>query len=201
MEGVGASQLSHSYASLIHAEISTSFKGALHYNFGKSGAGAEEVLREQVQQAIAVQPDLVTLSVGANDILRHTGLGSFRRSLTGIVERLQAQTRALIVITNIPNFSLLRIIPTPLKPFAKLNIQRFNATVARLAATHHLIHIDAFRLTTLFIRQFPNEIIYKDGFHPSDFGYALWANTIMTSIEAKLAALKHPHRRFRRITP
>jgi lysophospholipase L1-like esterase len=193
VEGVGASQLSRTYASLVHAEVSQRFKGALHYNLGKSGARAEDVVTGQLDHAIAMKPDLVTLSVGANDILRHTKLGVYRRNLIRIVESLRSQTHAIIVVTNIPNFSLLRVIPTPLKPFAKFNIQRFNAAILGVAEKYNLVHIDAFRQTTLFIRQFPNEVIYKDGFHPSDFGYALWANTIMTSLEEKLAHLQRPH--------
>lgn len=191
VEGIGASQLDRAYASLIHAQVSRSFKGAIHFNFGKSGARAQEVVEDQLQPAIAASPDLITLSVGANDILRHTKLSAFRRSLTHLIESLRANTHAIIVITNIPNFSLLRVIPVPLKPFARLRIQRFNAHIRSLAERYDLIHIDAYRQTTLFVRQFPNELVYKDGFHPSDFGYALWANTILLALQDKLVALQH----------
>jgi lysophospholipase L1-like esterase len=194
VEGVGASQLSRTYASLIYADLSLSFKGATHYNLGKSGARASDVLEGQLQQAIAVNPDLITLSVGANDILRHSSLGAFRRNLTHIVESLRANTHAIIAITNIPNFSLLRVIPPPMKPLAKLRIQRFNAAVLRIAKKYDLVHVDAYRQTTVFVRQFPGEVIYKDGFHPSDFGYALWANAILMALHDKLELLKRSGR-------
>lgn len=190
VEGVGASHLDRTYASLVHADLQLNFKGAIHYNLGKSGAQTRDVLSTQLQQAIAANPDLITLSVGANDILRRVRYGDFRRNLTHIIASLRANTHAIIVITNIPNFSLLHVVPAPLKPLARLRIQRFNSAILHLAKTYDLVHIDAFRQTTIFVRQFPDEVLYKDGFHPSDFGYALWANSIILALRDKLIAHK-----------
>jgi len=186
VEGIGASDMQHTYASLVHAGISLQFKHTEHYNLGVSGARVQDVVAGQLDRAIATQPDLITLSVGANDIVRHTSLTSFRREFTQLIEQLRSQTNAVIVVTNVPNFSLTPAVPRHLKTLARYRISRVNEIINSIARENDLLLIDAYHDATMFMRQFPKEVIYKDGFHPSDTGYALWANTILTVLRDKL---------------
>lgn len=189
VEGVGASKPAKAYAGILYAIIKQNFKHATYYNFGVGGARAIDVLEGQAEQAIAVRPDLITLSVGANDIVRRTSLEAFRNSLTTLIERLQAETGAIIVITNVPNFSRLRSVPRLLKPVARHRIERFNAAILDIAHTHNLVYIDTFQTSTVFAYHYP-EAVAGDNFHPSDFGYALWASTIAAALQDKLTLLK-----------
>jgi len=189
VEGVGASKPAKAYAGILYAIIKQNFKHATYYNFGVSGARAIDVLEGQTEKAVAVRPDLITLSVGANDIVRRTSLEAFRASLTALIERLQAETEAIIVITNVPNFSRLRSVPRLLKPVARRRIERFNAAILDIAHSHNLIYIDTFQTSTVFAHNYP-EAVAGDNFHPSDFGYALWASTIAAAIQDKLTLLK-----------
>ena len=195
--GVGASRSERSYTGLIYAHLQELFQPAVYHNFGKSGARISDILKDQLGPAIAASPTLITLSVGANDILKRTPVKTFRKRLTTLIDELQARTKALIVITNIPNFSLMPAIPRSLKTIAKYRITRFNAVISDIAASRSLILIDAYHYTGTFNRQFPTELVYRDGFHPSDFGYALWANMILVALRDKLETLRqqrHHHR-------
>lgn len=189
VEGIGASKRERTYAHTIYEHLKLRFKNVRYENFGKGGARVANVLREQIDRAVEANPDLVTISIGANDVVRHTRVRSYRRQLTMLIERLQQETSALIVITNIPNFSALRVVPRPLKPIVKFRIARLNACILAIADTHDIVHVDTYQQSTVIARQFP-EAIYSDGFHPSDLGYALWANTIVTSLEHKLPLIR-----------
>jgi lysophospholipase L1-like esterase len=58
-----------------------------------------------------------------------------------------------------------------------------------IAHAHNLIYIDTFQTSTVFAHHYP-EAVADDNFHPSDFGYALWASTIAAAIQDKLTLLK-----------
>jgi acyl-CoA thioesterase-1 len=189
VEGIGASHPNRTYANVVYANLKLSHKKAMHYNFGKSGVRIQGVLATQLEPTIAASPELVTISVGVNDIIHFTKLSTFRQKLTLLIETLQQETEATIVLTNIPNFSLMRVIPILLKPIAKFQINRFNKGILEIAESHGVVHIDTYKQSTVFATQFP-EAVCEDSFHPSDFGYALWGNTIVTAIQGKLTPLK-----------
>ncbi len=189
VEGVGATHASRTYAHLVYMELQHSFKRVTYTNLGKRGARIADVLTAQLERAIALKPDLITISIGANDVLHRTKLKVFRAQLNDLLSTLQHKTHAMIVLTNIPNFSLTRAVPRALKPVANLRINQYNDAILSIATLHKVTHIDTYHQSTIFAKSFP-EAISGDNFHPSDFGYALWANTIVTAIHDKLVLLK-----------
>src|SRR5687768_10028054 len=54
------------------------------HNFGMSGARIRDVAEKQLSHAEAVRPDLVLISVGANDVTHLTSIPSMRRRLREI---------------------------------------------------------------------------------------------------------------------
>ena len=186
VEGYGASDQQHAYASLVHKGISLQFKHAALLNFGKTGARVQDVVENQLSQAVGANPDLITISVGANDIVRSTRLAAFRQEFGNLIRTLRAETQAVIVVTNIPNFAQTPAVPGYLKLAAELRIRRINNVIRSVARQNDLILIDAFQYATMFMRQFPDEVLYEDGFHPSNVGYALWASSILTVLQDKL---------------
>ena len=181
VQGIGASHPSRSTAGIIFATILANKKNALYHNLGVDGARISEVRRNQLEQAIAMQPDLITISVGANDIRFRTGLASFRSELTWLLEKLRAETDATIVITTIPDLSLTPRVPFLVKGITNLMVKRLNSVITDLAKEHKIICIDMYHQSRVYAAHYP-ELIASDGFHPSDLGYALWANTIISQI-------------------
>lgn len=181
VEGVGATHPSRSYTGIIYSMIKEQFPKASHHNFGKFGASSKEVLETQVDKAIKLNPDLVTISVGANDINEKVLPPKFSKNLRKIIERLQKETHAKIVINNLPDFTTSSAISLMHRKISALVISKYNKAIEKVAADYDVFFVDLYKHSKLYARHYP-ELIADDKFHPSDFGYALWANTIMTAI-------------------
>ena len=72
VEGIGATAPHRSYTGILHGVIKEKKKRTHYHNLGIAGATIQDVIRLQLAKAIELQPDLITLSVGANDIKKRT---------------------------------------------------------------------------------------------------------------------------------
>src|SRR5579872_3209473 len=68
-EGIGASDPSKSFPSLVYKALQKELKHVSYYNFGKKFSKASDVLSDQLSKCIQLKPDLVSLSVGSNDAM------------------------------------------------------------------------------------------------------------------------------------
>jgi lysophospholipase L1-like esterase len=139
-----------------------------------SGATTDDVLRSQLERAVAANPDLVTLGIGINDIGHGVTLDQFSRNYEQILSTLREQTRARIVVTNIPDISSAPRIPGPTRNEYQQLIIQFNRRLEEIAARHGATIFDVYTITTQELPSHP-EYFSGDGFHPSDAGYELWA--------------------------
>ena len=181
VEGVGATHPSRSYTGILFSIIKENFPKAEYHNFGKFGASSGDVIAEQLDQAIKLKPDLVTLSVGPNDINKKILPKTFGANLRLIIERLQKETGAKIVINNIPDFSRSSAISLTHRNISKLVLSRYNNVIEKASSESDVFFIDLYTHSRVYAKHYP-ELLSEDKFHPSDFGYALWANTILTAI-------------------
>ena len=72
-------------------------------------------------------------------------------------------------------------VPRHLRIATRLGVSRINAIIKKQAEKTHVILVDVYKQSLVFVRDYP-EVVSADGFHPSDFGYAIWANTIISEI-------------------
>lgn len=182
VEGVGASAPHRSYTGILHAAIKEKKKMVTYHNLGIKGATVSDVIRDQLQKAIVLQPDLITISIGANDIRARKRAKTFEKELTSLIKELQTNTNAYIVINTIPDLSLTPAIPRYLKKYCKYMAIRFNNKIKKVSDDLAISFVDLFYYSRSVLIQFP-EAIAGDGFHPSDFGYAIWANTMIPQID------------------
>jgi len=191
VEGIGASHPSKAYASLVYNDLNRHYAPVEYHNFGKGGARVSDVVTNQLQPAIEAKPRLITLSIGANDVIKRTSLRLFRADLRRLLRTLLEQTAATVVMTNIPDFSFNKRIPTSITPVIRLRIRQYNSIIQHAANENGAVLIDTFRESAVTARRFP-EALSSDNFHPSDLGYTLWANTMLSVIHDEL---KQRHRR------
>lgn len=177
-EGIGASSPERSYTGILYATIKRNQKNAIYHNFGKRGAPVQEIIETQLEKTIALQPNLITISVGANDLRVKTRPSVFAKRLEFLLSELKNKTTAEIVINTIPDFSHTPRITRGLKNVTRVAIKHFNKILTQIAEKENVIVIDIFEQGTYYGRHFP-EAIANDGFHPNDIGYALWANLII----------------------
>lgn len=75
----------------------------LYANLAVRSRNSEEILTEQVQQALALEPDLVTIMAGANDLWRpRKSWDSVRENFASAVEQLQS-AGITVLLTNCIN--------------------------------------------------------------------------------------------------
>lgn len=157
-------------------------------NLCVSGATTADVLRGQLEQAVALNPDLVTLGIGINDIGHGVTLDQFSQNYEQIVSTLSEKTRAQIVVTNIPDISSAPSIPGPMRNEYQQKIVQFSRELEKIAARYPVKVFDIYSITTEELPSHP-EYFSSDGFHPSDAGYEFWAEqmwpTITTIIQSR----------------
>jgi lysophospholipase L1-like esterase len=154
-------------------------------NLCVSGATTEDVLRGQLRQAIATRPTLVTLGIGINDIGHGMSADRFARNYEEIIKSLRSETKATIVVTNIPDISFAPVVPLTAREHTRRNVELFNERVHDIAERYGLSVVDVYTETHRAIPAHP-EFFSEDGFHPSAEGYEYWAKTMWPQIRAAL---------------
>lgn len=154
------------------------------YNLAVSGAKTQDVLSNQVAAAIALDPDLIMLSIGANDVTGLTNAEEFRRNYTMILQKLTGnRTKAKLVLLNIPAFSTSPLLWEPYKSAAHYQAGKFNEIIETIAKTEPNISVvDIYRGTEPDFRRFPKLNFSQDKFHPSSAGYEVWTRVISQTL-------------------
>ena len=153
-----------------------------------SGARVAEVLARQVPLVAPLHPDLVLISVGANDTTHLTGRGDFRRSYEKLVRALPAGVP--VVLLGIPDMGSIARFAQPLRAIAGGRGRRLDAEVRRVATGTGAVYCDIAGPTGPAFRHDPRRYFAADDFHPSDAGYGLWADAILTVLRREGLARK-----------
>ena len=95
---------------------------------------ADDVRRYQLPQAVRLRPDLVTLSVGPNDITGRRPLADYRRDVEEILRTLAEQTTAVVVVNLIPDLGVTpRFRGKEIEPRVRERVLAFNEALHRAA--------------------------------------------------------------------
>ena len=188
VEGVGASRADLNYVSRLHARLRAIYPNARMTNLGVGGATSADVVTKQLARAIAIQPALVTLSIGPNDITRGVSAGRYEETLDVVLGRLRRETAALVVVNLLPDLAVTpRFANSPQRDVVGSETVRFNAALARKGQEHGVVLVDLYLRSQQEVPGRP-ALLWRDGYHPSDIGYARWAELMWESIEPSLAA-------------
>ncbi len=101
-------------------------------NLASGGTRAADLLKYQVPVAIAHDPDMALVSVGANDALRSVAVTDYERDLTKILARLAEEIPA-VGITGIGDLGPLPRLPTIGRAWARVRSRSFDRSIARVA--------------------------------------------------------------------
>lgn len=174
-QGVGASVVDRGYVPTIAQRLSeVTGRPVTITNLSVSGAVSDDVIAHQLGQLAALPfiPDIVTLDIGANDVLfKRDAVSSYPENLVTILEAL-------------PPASFVGDVPWMVVP----GWAGRSAVMARRAT--ELIHEHGHHLVRLY-RASRSQGIWRfhlnsarDWFHPNDRGYANWADAFWDSIQA-----------------
>ncbi|WP_343952337.1 SGNH/GDSL hydrolase family protein [Nonomuraea longicatena] len=126
------------WADRLAEHIEAGQPGLRYANLAVRGRLMDEVLAEQVPQAVAMRPDLVSLCAGGNDILRPgSGPAQVARSLEQGVRRLREAGAQVMLFTG---FDLRQV---PVMRMAHHKIEIYNLHIHDIARRHdaHLVDL------------------------------------------------------------
>lgn len=171
------------------AELLRQSAPELHFtNLGVGGARTADVLHRQVGPALALQPDLVTLIVGAND-LPGTPTEVFQRDYSDLIGRLRMGVSGLVLVANIPEMAQLLPEQYATYRFAlRERVRQFNRMIADITAAHGVPLVD------LYSNQAAHDPrnLSSDGFHPNQRGYREMARAFISTVNQAGYALPLP---------
>lgn len=178
--GQGASSAEQSYTYKI-AQFLSNTNTVQYKNIGVIGAKTDDVINEQLTKIIDFKPDIITLSIGANDVTHLHNKNKVLKNIRTILQDLTENTTAQIYITNIPIVDRTTLLPFPYRKILEYKVKKINPNIEALESDRiHVIDIHEFGwnryadIRTTFA---------QDQFHPNDEGYANWANAFIFRIK------------------
>ena len=177
-QGIGASKPGRSYVGAVAQHIRTTTGRSVRVvNLGISGATVGIALDKELRHLKKLAPDIVTVSIGANDIPSFDA-ARFEREL----DELYGQLPPHAIVADLPTFYFLP---------AERVVRGANIVLRRIAAKHGLtvapLH-ERMRRQGLWgvTTQFAGDL-----FHPNDRGYRVWASAFLPAVDARLRELPH----------
>lgn len=148
-----------------------------------NGYTTDDLIHDELPAVASFRPTLVTLLIGANDIVRGSTEDRYRRQLGSIHARIRADAPdARVIALPQPDWSL-----SPagsgfgdLAAIAR-TIERFNEIARNEAQRTDASWIDLFPLMR---EQGRKKMFAPDGLHPSAEAYAGWAGVLATTVSA-----------------
>lgn len=151
-----------------------------------SGDQVADVLRNQIPLVAAANPSVVFISIGANDVTGLTARGNFRRTYGRILAALPPSV-VHVVLLGVPDMGSPPRVPQPLRAILGWRGRALDSDVRHLAArTPRAIYVDIAGTSGPPFRKDPARYFSRDGYHPNDAGYGLWAQAVASAVAGKL---------------
>ena len=180
--GVGASELATTYPMQVAAMLARTTEVS-YKNVAVSGAKTEDFIATQLPQILEYKPDVVTISIGANDATHLRSNERVLQNFKTILNTLVEKTDAVVYVANIPNFSEGTLLPWFYQKLLESRSVWLNRQIAELATDR--VRVVNVHDTLLVQHNDRSKTFAADGFHPNDAGYANWTAAFQAEIETK----------------
>ncbi len=154
---------------LLAAELAGERTGFEYLNLARDGADSDTVLRE-IDTAISLQPELVTLICGANDVLLRTrpDIRTFRERFNLMLDRLTDSIPGVwILVSTYPDGWALPNLGPRSRRRVDAGIRSVNRAIIEISLSHGVACLDV--TSHPGAREPAN--ISEDGLHPSAAGH------------------------------
>jgi lysophospholipase L1-like esterase len=161
------------------------FPGKPYINRGIGGQTTPQMLIRFRPDVIALQPNVVVILAGTNDIAGNTGpstLAAIEDNLQSMAELARANNIRVVLSSVMPICDYIRPQTTRRPPET---IVALNAWIKDYAAKNKLVYLDYYSAMLDDKQMLKQEITY-DGLHPNDAGYELIAPLAEKAIAAAL---------------
>jgi lysophospholipase L1-like esterase len=169
-------------ADQLAAALRTAHPTLRYDNLARPNLTSSEICKQQLETALQLQPDLVSIVAGANDILgRAWHPERFENELHVMFEAF-VNTGATLITATLPHFPILSRLPVPVALRLQRNRTNANSTVQRLAGEYGAVCLDMASYSLPF-----NPVQWSaDGIHPSPLGYCEIASRLISHIERQV---------------
>ena len=171
-----------SWVNVLHEKMPL---GTRLVRLGRGGITLREANRVEVPQAVAAQPDIVTMWNCVNDALQGVQLAEYTRDLNAALTRLTGETQAKIVVLNMPDISILTMgyAGPEQRAMVQGGVRRWNSAMADTAARFgdRVTIVDLFPISDEVLDR--PDYLSPDNFHPSTAGYHRLAEVVWEMIE------------------
>lgn len=145
-------------------------------NVAVNGYSTADVIKHELQAITVVKPTLVTLAIGANDLVRGATHDEYRARLKRIFKAVNASGARVFVLPQ-PDWSRAPIA----RAFGdrdelRASIESFNVILAEEAKAANATYVD---LWPLFMKQAEAQQFADDGLHPHQKAYTAWAEALL----------------------
>ena len=183
--GTGASSPAKSWPSIIARRLEGQTGQEVELtNPAVNGFTTTDLINKELSEVRRLKPDLVTILIGVNDLVRDRTPDDYRRSLVQIYDEVRKEMApdGRVFVVSIPNWSVVPAAREFGDPERIRDLTDAFNDVAREEATARdfgWIDITAASLSGLGTPDW----IASDGLHPGDNQYAAWAEVIWHSIK------------------
>jgi lysophospholipase L1-like esterase len=175
-QGIGASRPDHSYVGLLARHMRGQTERMLRVaNLGISGATVKLAIDSELPLLAALEPDVLTVCIGANDIAAWDE-GRFGRGIRTLFDALPSHA----IVADLPSFYFLP---------GERKVLVANRIIREEAAARGLTVVPLYALTK---RQGLRGVATQfagDLFHPNDRGYRVWARAFEAAVDERLDQL------------
>ncbi len=152
-------------------------------NLGVNGYTTADLIRDELPALDALEPDVVTLLIGVNDVVQGVPATTYERNAATILDALLARLPPeRIVVVAIPDYTATPAGADYGDPDDQHDaIVASNATMARLAVARGIEFVDIFDLSLEAADD--RSLVASDGLHPSGSQYDRWVTRIAPVME------------------
>ena len=173
--GVGASNHEKALAGQFARRLSEHLGRPVEWSVvGKNGVTARQTIDELLPKMSNEGFDYILVGVGGNDVLKLSSPQKWRRDMTELLAVLRDRSPdAVIFISNCPMIVFSPVMPQPIKSILWKLSQMHDANIRDLTSS----------MDRVFYYPQPARIdregFFADGIHPSEQGYADWAEAMV----------------------
>ena len=150
-------------------------------SFAVGGSMAHNVMEDQMEDAILFGPDLVFISVGANDVIKGVPRRKFEEHLDRLIGEI-SETGAKVIQSGVGELGSIPRLYPPLSNLMSRRARRFDDVHWKVAKEHqtNVVHQ---RSDDIKIWYDDRDLWAADLFHVSAAGHARWAETVWGTVE------------------
>ena len=144
-------------------------------NLAVRGYRARDAIQRELPEAIALQPDLVTVFIGGNDVLLTPRLDGAR--FADELDRLVApfaDPSVTVVLSTLPDLAAVSPLPPPLRGQLRRRVETVNEVIRQAAQRYDTVLLDAWAEPRIL----RHAMWSVDRIHPSAAGHRLIAASV-----------------------